>query len=686
MTNPASRAAELREQLHYHNYKYHVEDAPEIDDYTYDMLLRELEELEAAHPTLIQPDSPTQRVGNASSGQFAPVAHAVPMQSLQDVFGEGELLAWLRGMLEKHPATEFIVEPKVDGLSVALEYEHGIFTRGSTRGDGFVGEDVTANLRTIKAIPLKLLTPASCPLIPESGPPLLEVRGEVYMPRGVFEQLVDEQISAGAEPFKNPRNAAAGALRQKNPEVTASRNLSVFCFGILRSEGLAYATDSEALDLLQTLGIKTVPSYTICKTAQEVWAEVTRIGEGRSGLPYDIDGAVVSVNRHDIRALVGQTSKFPKWAAAYKYPPEERETTLLDIEVAVGRTGVLTPTAILEPILLAGSTVARATLHNQDIITEKGIRVGDRVLIRKAGDVIPEVIRSLKHAPDSVPYFLPVQCPSCGAAVVRDKAALRCENDNCPAMLLRRLTHFCSRAAMDIAGLSEAILQKLADAGLVRTVADLYRLRPEQIAALDNMGKKSAQNLCEAIESSKQQEPARLLFALGIRHIGEDIAKLLMRRYGSFDALKQAALATGIDPKFKKEKIVPQVIIDVKGIGMEMAQSLMGYFSAPAYLALIDELKLLGLRIESERAIANDGPLTGKIFVLTGTLPNLNRKEATAMIEAQGGKVSGSVSSKTDYVLAGEDAGSKLTKAQGLGVAVISEEEFRGMLDLPASS
>jgi len=671
MTNPEARAAKLREQLHYHSYKYHVEDAPEIDDHAYDMLLRELEELEAAYPELIAPDSPTQRVGSAPSGQFAPVAHAVPMQSLQDVFSESELLAWLRGVQEKHPAAEFIVEPKVDGLSVALEYERGIFTRGSTRGDGFVGEDVTANLRTVKAIPLRL----------QGSPPLLEVRGEVYMPRGVFEQLVSEQIGAGTEPFKNPRNAAAGALRQKNPEVTAGRSLSIFCFGVLRSEGLEYAADSEALALLQSLGIKIVPSYTLCKTAREVWAEVTRIGEARSGLPYDIDGAVISVNRHDIRKLIGFTSKFPKWAAAYKYPPEERETTLLDIEVAVGRTGVLTPTAILDPVLLAGSTVARATLHNQDVITEKGIRIGDRVLIRKAGDVIPEVIRSLNHAPGGAPYFLPERCPSCGASVARDGAALRCENDDCPAMLLRRLMHFCSRAAMDIAGLSEAILQKLADAGLVHAVSDLYRLKPEQIAALDNMGEKSAQNICRSIEASKTQDPARLLFALGVRHIGEDIAKLLMRRYGSFEALRQAALATGINPKIKKEKIIPQVVIDIKGIGLEIAQSLLSYFGNPVHLDLINELKTLGLRMESEQAITNDGPLAGRIFVLTGTLPNLSRKEAGDIIERQGGKVSGSVSSKTDYVLAGEDAGSKLTKARGLGVAIISEEELRGMLD-----
>jgi len=674
MTQHEARAAELREQLHYHNYKYHVEDAPEIDDFTYDKLLRELEDLEAAHPELVAPDSPTQRVGSTPIGQFSPVAHAVPMQSLQDVFSEEELLAWLRNLLEKQPDAAFIVEPKIDGLSVALEYENGVFVRGSTRGDGLVGEDVTANLRTVNSIPLKLQS--------TSPPAILEVRGEVYMPREVFETLVSEQLAAGNEPFKNPRNAAAGALRQKNPEVTAGRKLSIFCFSILQSSGLEYRADSESLTLLKSLGLKVVPSYKNCKTPEEVWAEVARIGEARSGLSYDIDGAVISVNQLELREALGQTSKFPKWAAAFKYPPEERETTVLDIEAAVGRTGVLTPTAVLEPVLLAGSVVARATLHNQDIIDEKDIRIGDRVLVRKAGDVIPEVLRSLSHAPNSVPYRLPANCPSCGTAAAKTGAALRCENDDCPAKLLRRLMHFCSRDAMDIAGLSEAILQKLVDAELVRTPADLYRLQPEAVAALDKMGAKSAENLCQAIENSKQQEPARLLFALGVRHIGEDVAKLLLREYRSMDALKNAATTTEIEltKRSKQEKLKYRVAREVKGVGTEMAQSLLEYFGNPGHIALIEELKTLGLRMESEEVLTGDGIFTSKIFVLTGTLPTLGRKEAAALIEAQGGKVSSSVSSKTDYVLAGEDAGSKLTKAQGLGVAIISEEELRGML------
>ena len=675
MNTYESRIAELRSLLRYHGHKYYVEDAPEIDDYAYDMLYRELEDQEAAHPALVTPDSPTQRVGDAPLSQFSPVEHAVPLESLQDVFSREELSAFLRGVLEKQPEAEFIVEPKIDGLSVSLEYKNGVFTRGSTRGDGRVVEDVTANLRTIKAIPLHLLTPESCPL-----PPVLEVRGEVYMPRGVFESLVAEQEETGAKPFKNPRNAAAGALRQKDPRITASRRLSIFCFSILQSQGLDYESDSQALDLLKSLGFRTIPSYVICATPDDVWAEIERIGAARSGLPYDIDGAVVSVNRHEFRRAFGSTSKFPKWAAAFKYPPEERETTLLDVEVAVGRTGVLTPTAVLEPVLLAGSTVARATLHNQDNITQKDIRIGSRVLIRKAGDVIPEVVRVLSHAEGSVPYTLPESCPSCGQPVIQTGAALRCESDDCPAQLLRRLMHFCSRDAMDIEGLSEAILQKLVDAGHVVGVADLYALTQERIAALEGLGEKSAQNLIAAIEKSKTQDPARLLFALGIRHIGEDIAKLLMKEYRSFDALIGASqeMITEVT-KTGKEKIKFKVVADVKGIGDEIAKSLKEYFEKPQHCSLLDNLRVIGLKMKTGIPAQSGGIFTGKIFVITGALPSMGRKEAAALIESQGGKVSGSVSSKTDYVLAGEDAGSKLTKAQSLGITIIGETDLLAM-------
>jgi len=674
MTTPQSRIADLRSLLLYHSHKYYVEDAPEIDDYEYDMLYRELEALEQAHPELVTPDSPTQRIGGAPLGQFSPVEHAVPMESLQDVFSREELFAFLRGVREKQPDARFIVEPKIDGLSVSLEYENGRFVRGSTRGDGRVGEDVTANLRTIKAIPLTLSQPAT-----------LEARGEVYMPRGVFESLVAQQEEAGAQPFKNPRNAAAGALRQKDPGVTAARGLSIFIFCILKSEGLSYDSDTQALDLLKSLGLRVIPGCALCDSPEEVWSEIERIGAERNKLPYDIDGAVVSVDRHETRRAFGSTSKFPRWAAAFKYPPEERETTLLDVEVAVGRTGVLTPTAVLEPVLLAGSTVARATLHNQDNITQKDIRLGARVLVRKAGDVIPEVVRVISHAEDSAPYTLPERCPSCGGPVAQTGAALRCESDDCPAQLLRRLIHFCSRNAMDIEGLSEAILQKLVDAGHVVGVADLYALKHEQIAALGGLGEKSAQNLIAAIEKSKAQDPARLLFALGIRHIGEDIAKLLLKEYRSFDALINASLQTITElTKTGKEKVKFQVVLDVKGIGEEIAKSLKDYFEKPEHCSLVEALRVIGLKMETEIPVQVAGIFMGKIFVLTGTLPTLGRKEATALIESQGGKVSGSVSAKTDYVLAGEDAGSKLAKAQSLGVAIIGEEELMAMLSLSA--
>jgi len=664
------RIQELRSLLLYHSQKYYVEDAPEIDDYEYDMLYRELEGLEAARPDLVTPDSPTQRIGGAPLGQFSPVEHAVPMESLQDVFSQGELEGFLRGVLDKQPEARFIVEPKIDGLSVSLEYEAGRFVRGSTRGDGRVGEDVTANLRTIKAIPLQLAQPAT-----------LEVRGEVYMPRVVFESICTQLEETGAQPFKNPRNAAAGALRQKDPKITFERRLSIFCFSILQSQNLEYGSDSQALDLLKSLGLRAIPGCQLCATPEEVWAEIERIGAQRSALPYDIDGAVVSVNQHELRRAFGSTSKFPRWAAAYKYPPEERETTLLDVEVAVGRTGVLTPTAVLEPVLLAGSTVARATLHNQDNITQKDIRLGARVLVRKAGDVIPEIVRVLSHGQDSAPYTLPDTCPSCGGPVAQTGAALRCESDDCPAQLLRRLMHFCSRDAMDIEGLSEAILQKLVDAGLISGVADLYALAHDQLAALDGLGEKSAQNLMAALENSKARDPARLLFALGIRHIGEDIAKLLMKEYRSFDALINASqeIVTEVS-KTGKEKIKFKVVADVKGIGDEIAKSLKDYFEKPRHCSLIETLRAIGLKMDTELPAQAAGVFTGKIFVLTGALPTMGRKEAAALIESQGGKVSGSVSAKTDYVLAGGDAGSKLTKAQVLGIEIIGENDLLAML------
>ncbi len=669
--DPAGRAAELRETLRYHSHKYHVEDAPEIDDFQYDELLRTLETLEAEHPELVTPDSPTQRVGSEISSLFAPVEHAVPLQSLQDVFSKEELFGFLSSVLEKLHDAEFIVEPKIDGLSVALEYENGQFVRGSTRGDGRVGEDVTANLRTVRAIPLRLTEPV----------PQLEVRGEVYLPRAAFEKLIDQQAGAGAEPFKNPRNAAAGSLRQKNPAVTAERGLSIFCFSVLRAQGLKSAADSENLERLRSLGLRVIPGCAVCRTAEEVWAQIARIGEERGGLPYDIDGAVVSVNNLAQRKMLGSTSKFPKWAAAFKYPPEERETTLLDVEVTVGRTGALTPTAVLEPVLLAGSTVSRATLHNQDMIDKKGVHIGDRVLVRKAGDVIPEVLRSLRHAEGSAPYRMPERCPSCGEPVAAEGVVLRCENPDCPAQLHRRLTHFCSRAAMDIEGLSEAILEQLIRAGLVTGPADLYRLRPEQLAALEGLGEKSAAKLCAAIEASKRREPARLLFALGVRHVGEDIAKLIFGQYRSMDEVLDTALLAEEETLRTGRVRMKYRLAEIKGIGEAAAKSFFDYLNKPAHRELLDDLRGLGLQWASSAAPVASGIFTGKTFVLTGILPSLGRKEATERIEALGGKVSGSVSAKTDYVLAGEEAGSKLAKAQALGVAVIDEATFLGMCE-----
>ncbi|MDR1465651.1 MAG: NAD-dependent DNA ligase LigA [Oscillospiraceae bacterium] len=651
----ALRAKELRAVLRYHSHKYYVEDAPEIDDYQYDMLLRELEELEAAHPDLVVPDSPTQRVGGEADSRFTPVNHAVVMESLQDIFSREELLAFLRGILERQPAAEFIVEPKIDGLSVSLEYENGRFLRGSTRGDGSVGEDVTANLRTVRAIPLRLAEDL----------PFLEVRGEVYLPRRAFERLTAEQADRGETPFKNPRNAAAGSLRQKNAAVTAGRGLSIFVFNIQQirqAERTPPAAHGASLERLRELGFRVIPSFRHCRTPEEVWTEIERVGEIRGTLAYDIDGAVVKVDDFAQREALGSTAKFPRWAAAYKYPPEERETTLTGVEVAVGRTGVLTPTAVLEPVLLAGSTVSRATLHNQDMISEKDLRLGDRVLVRKAGDVIPELVRSLAHAPDSVPYFLPDRCPSCGASVVRDGAALRCDGDDCPAQLLRRLIHFCSRDAMDIEGLSEAILQKLLDQGLIAGPADLFRLRPEQLAPLDGLGERSADNLCQAIAEAKGRGPARLLFALGIRHVGQKVAQSVVRELGSLDALAGADIVR---------------FCAVEGVGQVIAQSLLDYFACPEHRALLARLRAEGLVTEAEIAPRQaEGPFAGKIFVLTGALPTLSRKEAAEKIGAAGGKVSASVSAKTNFVLAGEDAGSKLTKAQTLGIEILSEKEF----------
>ena len=655
LTQMRKRAEELRDIINYHNKKYYENDEPEIEDFEYDRLLHELIAIEEKYPETVTADSPTHRVGGRADTQFTPVEHIVPMESLQDGFGEEDVLAFDQRVRAVIPNPTYIVEPKIDGLSVSLEYENGLLVRGSTRGDGKVGEDVTANIRTIRNIPLKINTDL----------PVLEVRGEVYMPREVFVELTTEQELNGEKTFKNPRNAAAGSLRQKNPKITSKRKLDIFTFNIQRIEGKELTSHKESLDFIKALGFNTVPFYTSCRSIEEALAEINRIGEIRGTLPFDIDGAVIKVDDFAQREALGSTSKFPKWALAYKYPPEEKETTLLDIEINVGRTGVLTPTGIFEPTLLAGTTVSRATLHNQDFIDEKGICIGDKVIIRKAGDIIPEVLCVVSHGENAVPYRIPDVCPSCGGKVTREEgeAALRCCNPDCPNQLLRNLIHFCSRDAMDIEGMGTAVLETFVNEGMIKTAADIYNLDREKIASIERMGEKSADNLIAAAEKSKGNDLARLIYALGIRHIGQKAGALLSDKFGNMDALMEAST---------------EEIAEIEGFGLIMAKSVEEFFSHEESRQLIADLKAVGVNMESQKQIV-DMRFEGKTFVLTGTLSMYKRSEAEKIIESFGGKASGSVSKKTSYVLAGEDAGSKLKKANDLGVTVISEEEFAEM-------
>lgn len=650
------RAADLRKELNHHIYRYYVENENDISDYEYDMLMRELQGIEEQYPELLTADSPTHRVGGEADNAFSPVVHPVKMESLQDAFSEGEIRDFDARVKGGVSAAQYVVEPKIDGLSVSLEYENGVFTRGSTRGDGVTGEDITANLRTVRSIPLRINTDL----------PFLEVRGEVYMPRDTFLEIVKEQELNEEKPFKNPRNAAAGSLRQKNPKITAKRNLDIFVFNIQRIAGKTLHGHKESLDFLKSLGFKTVPFYTPCKDMDEVLAEIRRIGEIRYTLPFDIDGAVIKVDDFAMREVLGSTAKYPKWAIAFKYPPEEKETTLLDIEINVGRTGVLTPTAVFAPVLLAGTTVSRATLHNEDFIRDKNIAVGDTVIIRKAGDIIPEVLSVSKHQDGAPPYEMPKICPSCGAPTVREQgeAATRCTNPDCPAQLLRMLIHFCSRDAMDIEGLGEALLEVLTQKGLLQNAADIYRLDYEKIAALDRMGEKSAENLQNAIEKSKENDLSKLVFALGIRHIGQKAAALLAEQFLTMEAIADA----------KKEEI-----LSIDGFGEVMADAVVQFFALEQSRELIDALAASGVNMRSKKEIV-DTRFEGKTFVLTGTLPTMTRSEAGKIIESFKGKTASSVSKKTDYVLAGEDAGSKLTKAQQLGIPIISEAEFQEMI------
>ena len=648
----------LRQELVRANYEYYVQDAPTMSDYDYDHKLRRLEELEAAHPEWITPDSPTQRVGGQVSEGFQEVRHRVPLESLQDVFSMEELAEFDQRVREVVQDVAYTVEPKVDGLSVALEYENGLFVRGATRGDGLVGEDVTENLRTIRSIPLRL---------PETLPRLI-VRGEVYMPRTVFAQLNEAREQNGEPLFANPRNAAAGSLRQLDPKIAAARRLDAVLFNVQYVEGRSFETHSESLDFLEQMRFRVIPRK-VCASIKEAQEEVAAIGARKGDYPYDIDGAVVKVNSLSERTVLGSTAKFPRWAAAFKYPPEQKEAQVLDIQVQVGRTGVLTPKASLSPVRLAGTTVTSASLHNQDYITEKDIRIGDTVLVQKAGEIIPEVVRVVKEKrlSDSVPYHLPDHCPVCGAPVARDVdgAAIRCTGAECPAQLLRNLTHFASRDAMDIEGLGPAVVEALVNAGLVKAPGDLYHLQAEEVAQLERMGKKSAENLLAAIERSKGNDLSRLLFAFGIRQVGQKAAKVLAVRFGTLDALRAATV---------------EELTAVDDIGEITARSLVDWLHSPQAEHLIATLKEAGVNMTSSVQIAGD-KLAGKTFVLTGTLQRFSRSEAGERIEALGGKVSSSVSKKTSYVVAGEEAGSKLTKAQSLGIPVLTEEEFLTLLE-----
>lgn len=651
------RIKELTKQLEYHNNLYYNMDEPEISDFEYDKMLRELEKLEEQFPMLKSPLSPTNRVGGNAGEKFSPVTHTVVMESLHDSFSHDELRDFDRKVREVSPNVQYVVEPKFDGLSVSCEYENGVFVRGSTRGDGTTGEDVTDNLMTIKSLPKRIA----------NAPEYLEVRGEVYMSFESFNELTKRQEENEEKTFKNPRNAAAGSLRQKNAKITAQRKLDIYVFNIQQVRGAELTTHSQSLNYLTELGFPTA-FYNVYDDIEDVISEIERIGDMRGSFDYAIDGAVVKVNSFETRSLLGSTAKYPKWAEAYKYPPEEKPTKLLNIEINVGRTGVLTPVGNFEPVLLAGTTVSRATLHNKDFIEEKGICVGDTVIIRKAGEIIPEVLSVKEHSENAVPFEFPTLCPSCGSPVSQDEgeAAIRCTNTDCPAQLMRHLIHFVGRDAMDIDGLGPAVLEQLVNEGLVKSPADLYRLKIDDVSNLERMAEKSANNLISAVEKSKENELYRLVFALGIRNIGLKAAKLLCENFPTIDDIMNAKAAD---------------FETIDGFGKVMALSIENYFALDGTKELISDLKSLGLKMKSSASKSNSGIFSGKTFVLTGTLPTMKRSEASKIIEENGGKTSSSVSKKTSYVLAGEEAGSKLTKAQSLGITIITEDEFKAMLE-----
>ena len=649
------RIDELVKLLNYHSQLYYVEDRNEITDYEYDMLQQELKGLEEQFPQFVRSDSPTQRVGGKAISIFEKVTHRVQMGSLQDVFSFEQVRSFVETVQQAVDKPQFVVEPKIDGLSVSLEYHNGELAIGSTRGDGFVGEDVTSNLKTVKSIPIKI----------NEELPLIEVRGETYMPRNVFLKLVKEQEDNDEQPFKNPRNAAAGSLRQKDPKIAAKRKLDIFVFNVQQIEGKELTSHKESLDYLKTLGFKTIPDYKRVSTADEVIDCIKAIGEKRFDLPFDIDGVVIKVDDFRQREILGATAKVPKWAVAYKFPPEEKTSKLLDIELNVGRTGAITPVAVFEPVFLAGTSVSRATLHNQDFIREKNISVGDIIKVRKAGDIIPEVLGSVEKHGDGV-FTLPECCPVCGTKLVKseEEAAVRCPNVECPAQIFRSIVHFASKGAMNIDGLGPQIVHTLLDNKLITSVADLYTLSENKLLQLDNFKEKSVNNLLNAIEKSKSNSLDRLVFGLGIRNIGQASAKLLCDKFGDLDNIMNATA---------------EQISEIDGFGGVMAQSVYNAFHEEHMIELIKRLKECGINTKYEK-IQIDDRFAGKTFVLTGTLPTLKRSEAKALIEKYGGKASGSVSKKTDYVLAGEEAGSKLDKAQQLGIEIITEEQFKDMI------
>ncbi len=651
------RIEELSELLRQANYRYYVLDDPTMQDFEYDRLLRELEDLEKAHPELIRPDSPTQRVGGVAVSQFQKVEHAVPLMSLQDVFSLEELNEFLDKILQDHPNTSFSVEPKIDGLSVALEYENGVFVRGVTRGDGAVGEDVTENIKTIRSVPMQLT----------GAPERLIVRGEVFMPKKQFLALNERQEAEGKPLFANPRNAAAGSLRQLDSKIAATRGLDIFIFNIQLCDGVSFTTHKQSLEYLKELKFKVIP-FALLGSASAVSERVLQINEEREHLTCDIDGAVIKVDDLALREHLGATAKFPRWAAAYKYPPEVKETVVEDIVVQVGRTGVLTPKAVVKPVRLAGTTVTNATLHNQDFIRDRDIRIGDTVHIRKAGEIIPEILDVvLSKRPDNAqPYYLPEVCPICGAKVEQDEdgAFMRCTGAECPAQLSRNIAHFVSRDAMDIDGLGSAIIDSLIERGLIQSPADIYYLTLEQMSSLWQKGDTAAKKLLGSIENSKKQDLSKLLFALGIRQVGAKAGKVLASHFGSMDALMNATL---------------EELTEVPDVGAITAQNIVGWFAQPQSQHVIQRLREAGVNFESLRQVT-DSRFSGKTFVLTGALSKFTRDEATEKIEMLGGKASGSVSKKTSYVVVGENAGSKERKAKELGIPILTEDEFLEMI------